>query len=103
MSQHIIAARNPSTHSVIVGWDRPLRYFFAMVQKEGAYLDDPNADYEYELDPLAQYKSVEEMAQAIDPWVEVPVAVAERLKREALGLEETNVQIDHTATDAPAP
>jgi hypothetical protein len=95
MSRHSIPARDPSL-SIVVGWDNPLVTFFAQVVRA----EDPDRA-EDDLIILwvgtepREVITVEDLARHLAPYAELPVDVADQLRRDRaakLGQAPTAIQ-----------
>lgn len=76
MSRHDIPARD-SKYTVVVGWDRPMRTFFAHVK-------DPSLDEDEEMvlwigGLFDEVKTVEGLAEAIKAYADLPEKMATTL------------------------
>lgn len=81
MSRHVLIPLNP-THSVAVGWDRPLRTFFAQVIDEAA---DEEGDERTVLWIGSTYKEVpvpELAVKAVASFAVIPPKLVQELRDE---------------------
>ncbi len=91
MSRHTILSKNPN-HEVVIGWDRALENFFAVIEEDGVVLEWISGE-----------STPENVARRLTPWADVPSSVLSllHLERES---DEVNSFVDHrTNPDADRP
>jgi len=77
MSQHHIST---SKYEILVGWDRPLQYFFGTVWDKAKEHEDEEGIVFATLNlPKGGVDSVAELAFLLRPYVELPDAIREAL------------------------
>lgn len=84
MSRHTIRAKTPERHEITVGWDRPLRTFFAHVHDRDILRRiDAEEISEDDEDPIilwvggkhGECPTVEELAQRLEPYADIPAEI----------------------------
>jgi hypothetical protein len=70
---------------VVVGWDPPLRTFFAQAWDRRLDEDDPAAELLWIGCSFGEIGDVEKVREAVAPWAQVPDAVIRSLYADAHG------------------
>ena len=73
MSQHYISIKQ---NDVLVGWDRPLQYFFGTVRKKGEIVFSTLELHE------GGVATVAELAQVLSPYIELPEEIKDALRED---------------------
>jgi hypothetical protein len=80
VSRYEIAGKNPD-HSVVVGYDPPLRTFFAQVSCAGADEDEDDGHMLLWVGTNpGEIATVESLARTLATFAEIPAAVADELR-----------------------
>ncbi len=82
LSRHTLIAKS-AKYEVVIGWDRALENFFAVVEEDGVVIEWISGE-----------PSPEDVALRLAPWAAVPEAVIEALRRDR-GEDEVNTFVDH--------
>lgn len=88
MSRHTLIAKS-ANHEVVIGWDRALENFFAVVEEDGVVIEWISGE-----------PTPEDVALRLAPWAAVPDAIIETLHREC-GEDEVNTFVDHRVGRPP--
>lgn len=87
MSRHTLVSKNPH-REVVIGWDRALENFFAVVEEDGVVIEWISGE-----------STPEDVSLRLAPWAEVPNDVLASLRRER-ERDEVNTFVDHRISSA---